>query len=214
VNLQDEAGTPKVILSWNRAAGRAEINTGASNVFAMGTTGIINTANGMYGKAGSGAGAYDANAHNMYWTGSAAQVWIDATNVGTLTITCDYRIKKDVVPLASTWDAVKALKPISYTQAEFTPPANKLMYAKEAAALHKADPKATVPVQPPTFVADDIPRWGFIAHELQETLLPSAATGEKDSPSEVQSPNVLAIVAALTRALQEAMARIEALEAT
>jgi hypothetical protein len=63
------------------------------------------------------------------------------------------------------------------------------------------------------FANDDTERWGFIAHELQEALTPSAATGVKDSPDTVQSPNPFTLIAALTKALQEAMARIEALEA-
>ena len=99
--------------------------------------------------------------------------------------------QKDIALLDSTWDQVKALRPISYTQAEHTPESSKK----------------------PLFIADDIVRWGFLAHELQETLLPTAASGTKDAKDEIQSPNMLAIVAALTKALQEAMARIEALEA-
>jgi hypothetical protein len=51
-----------------------------------------------------------------------------------------------------------------------------------------------------------------MAHELQESLFEGAASGKKDGP-DVQSPNLMAIVAGLTKALQEAMARIEALEA-
>ena len=97
---------------------------------------------------------------------------------------CDYRSKADVQPLGSTWDVVKALKPISYTNKDFD-------WVK----------------------ADGLERWGFIAHELQETLVESAATGVKDEPNRVQSPNMLVVIAALTRALQEAMARIETLEA-
>ena len=51
-----------------------------------------------------------------------------------------------------------------------------------------------------------------MAHELQEKLFKGAASGEKDGP-DIQSPNLLAIIAGLTKALQEAMLRIEALEA-
>jgi hypothetical protein len=210
--LQDEAAGLKGSLVWVRSSNVMQMNFQGSGIIAINSIGVVSVANGMYGRAGY-AGAYDTNAHNFYWTGSAAQVWIDSTNVGTLTITCDYRIKKDVAPLASTWDAVKALKPISYTQAEFTSPSTRLVQAEQARKAREADPKAQIEIPPPTFVADDIVRWGFIAHELQETLLPSAATGEKDSPVEVQSPNLMAICAALTKALQEAMARIEALEA-
>jgi len=60
--------------------------------------------------------------------------------------------------------------------------------------------------------ADDLERWGFIAHELQETMTRSAASGYKDVPNEIQSPNPWTMLAAVTKALQEAMARIEALE--
>jgi hypothetical protein len=60
---------------------------------------------------------------------------------------------------------------------------------------------------------DDIVRWGFLAHELQEALTPSAASGFKDDPDTLQSPNPFTLIAALTKALQEAMERIETLEA-
>jgi hypothetical protein len=78
---------------------------------------------------------------------------------------------------------VKALRPVRYTQKAYDIWAN-----------------------------DDTPRWGFVAHELQEALGPHAASGVKDGP-DVQSPNLMGIIAGLTKALQEAMARIEALEA-
>jgi hypothetical protein len=41
----------------------------------------------------------------------------------------------------------------------------------------------------------------------------TGATGYKDAPDVVQSPNPWTVIAALTKGLQEAMARIEALEA-
>ena len=126
-------------------------------------------------------------------------LYIDNTSMGWINTTSDYRIKKDVTPLPSTWAVVKALKPISYTHTDFTPPSE--------------DERLRGSAQ--TFISgDDIVRWGFIAHELQETLVPSVATGVKDSPDIIQSPDSLPIIAALTRALQEAMARIEALEAS
>jgi hypothetical protein len=213
VYLRDTGGAAeKGYLLWDRASNVVKMSIASGGEVSIDANNKVRTGYGTYGRAGQ-AGLGDANAHNFYWTGSVNQMWLDATNLGTVAVTCDYRIKKDVVPLDSMWTAVKALKPISYTQAEFTPPANKVARAKEEAALREANPKAEIPIYPPTFVADDIERWGFIAHELQETLLPTAATGEKDSPNEVQSPNLMAICAALTKALQEAMARIEALEA-
>jgi hypothetical protein len=116
----------------------------------------------------------------------STNIWcyIGTSHVGNWTPACDHRIKKDVEPLPSTWNAVKNLRPVKYTDAAFGD----------------------------VFKDSDTERWGFLAHELQEALLPSAANGEKDG-KDLQVPNHMAIIAALTAALQEAQARIEALEA-
>jgi len=180
----------------------------------------VTLSKGFWGRQGYG-GAVGGGVNNFYWTG-ALQAWIDLTNVGTIAFTSDYRTKKDVADLPSTWETVRGLRPISYTQAEYTPQIEKERMVKEAAA--EAARRAAEPepregeskpgVAPgPMFAASDDPQWGFIAHELQETLIESAATGYKDAPDHVQSPNPWTVIAALTKALQEAMARIEALEA-
>lgn len=158
---------------------------------------------GQYDRQGSLAVAPATTCHNFAWTGANMECWSDAGNLGNVTFSSDYRIKKDVAELPNTWDRVKALRPIKYTHKEF----------------NVATPKLTVPegvdyTPPPVlFKADNIERWGFIAHELQQTLIASAATGEKDAPDIVQSPNPWTVIAALTKALQEAMTRIEQLEA-
>jgi len=174
-------------------------------------------ANGYFCRQGIGGAT--GSIFNSFWTSPNLQAWIDFTNIGNITYTSDYRIKKDVADLPSTWDAVKALRPVSYTQAQFTAPnqikANveaKLKYERVPEVDEQGNAKPYEPPQP-TFVADDIPRWGFIAHEVQAALLPTAAEGVKDDPGTVQSLNLGPIVASLTKALQEAMARIEALEA-
>jgi hypothetical protein len=210
VVLLNEAMAPQGNLYWDRTSGEVRLSSGPGTLTVMPGVGQIRHGVGSAGRAGS-AGAYDINTHNFFWNG-ANQMWIDSTNTGNVSVACDYRIKKDVVPLTSTWEQVKALKPISYTQAEFTPPIEKVEYAKRVRAAKDAATPTEVPPLAPMFVADDVQRWGFLAHELQETLLPSAATGVKDSHNEVQSPNLLPIIAALTKALQEAMTRIEALE--
>jgi hypothetical protein len=133
-------------------------------------------------------GTVTSSNYFINWTGSG-QLWIDATNVGTFAFTSDYRIKRDVVDLPSTWNRAKALRPVSYRLQDYTPPG--------AAQL---------------VVGDDVERWGFVAHELQETLIHDAATGTKDQANLIQSPNPWTVLATITRALQEAMARIEALE--
>jgi hypothetical protein len=134
-------------------------------------------------------GALYANPFNVSWnrnTNGLVELWIDSSNMGPIVNSpSDYRMKKDVTPLTTMWETVKALKPIKYTQEAFGS----------------------------LITADDVERWGFIAHELQETMTQSAATGYKDEPDALQSPNALTIIAALTKALQEAMSRIEALEA-
>lgn len=163
------------------------------------------TTNYGYGiKAGANV-APGASVFNINWNGSVTGVWIDFTYMGTFAFTSDYRTKKDVVDLPSQWETVKQLRPIQYTQAEFSPPSHLRGIAETKA-------KGVKEIPGPLFEADDIERWGFIAHELQETLIPSAANGVKDVPDEIQSPNPWTVIAALTSALQEAMSRIEALE--
>ena len=187
------------------AIGGASISSTA-NISASGTlnaNGSVNSGNlvtavGGYQTQAGQSGAVVAHMFNINWTGTA-QLWIDTSNVGTITVSSDYRIKKDVAALPTMWERAKALRPISYTHKDYTP----------ANAPAKEDGSPADPL----FIADDIERWGFVAHELQETLIPSAATGVKDDPVHVQSPNPWVVIATLTKALQEAMARIEALEA-
>jgi hypothetical protein len=167
-------------------------------------------------KAGVAAG-YGVNWFNVNH-GTGQQMWIDNTNMGNIAYSSDYRIKKDVVDLPGTWETVKKLRPIQYTQAQFSPPSHVEYIAGEIVKAKQREEKAPH-LEPyevnelPLFKEDDIERWGFIAHELQETLIPSAASGVKDAPDEIQSPNPWTVIAALTKALQEAMTRIEALEA-
>jgi hypothetical protein len=147
------------------------------------TVGGVVASTGTQARSGT-AGPAQANYVNIDWS-SGAHLWIDGSNQGAIAFVCDYRIKENVAPLPSTWEQVKALKPISYTVKE------------NEELMHKSNPEE---------------RWGFIAHELQDTLLTSAATGYKDAPNLVQSPDLVAVVAALTCALQEAMDRLETIE--
>jgi hypothetical protein len=204
----------------NNTAGQCYIDTGGTFTT---PSGGLNTNNiscaylgsiSRYGRQGIGSGANGSNM-NSWWNGPTGQVqfWVDTTNVAALA--SDYRIKKDVIDLPGMWDTVKALRPIQYSHTEFSPPSHAAYIAKQTALAKEA--KATgqpAPVIPePLFVNDDAERWGFVAHELQETLTPSAAFGEKDAHDTIQGLNPITIIAALTKALQEAMTRIEALEA-
>jgi Chaperone of endosialidase len=144
------------------------------------------------------AGAYGSSSFNLEQR-AGVHIWLDTTDMGLVTLTSDYRVKKDIAPLPSMWERVKSLRPISYQHQDYTPPH---LEAKEDGSLPE-----------PLILEDGVERWGFVAHELQETLIQDAATGVKDQANCIQSPNVMTIVATLTRALQEAMERIERLEA-
>lgn len=117
---------------------------------------------------------------------SSSQVGTITTN-GTSTAyntTSDYRLKENVAPLANAVTRVKQLAPKNFTW--------------------KSNPSlGTVE--------------GFIAHELQ-AVVPEAVFGEKDGLDQNDQPKYQGVdssvlVALLTAALQEALTRIEALEA-
>jgi hypothetical protein len=98
--------------------------------------------------------------------------------------TSDYRLKENVVSISDSINRVKNLRPIRYTW-----------------------------IDSPTFPTVD----GFLAHEVQ-SVVPEAVVGSKDAVDEKGDPKYQGIdqakiVPLLTAALQEAIARIEALEA-
>ena len=142
-------------------------------------------ANGFASKAGVGASAAFNNAFNIHWTGTAANLYIDTTLQGTITVSSDYRVKKDITSQTALGiDKIKQLRPVNY---EFADNADF------------------------SYVGDGVKREGFIAHEVAE-VIPSAVDGAKDAPNQIQSLRVDAIVSVLTKALQEAVAKIEVLE--
>ena len=129
-------------------------------------------------------GSLSFNQFNINWTGSQPQLWIDTSNVGTISVSSDYRVKDNVVSITSTCiDRIKQLRPVQYEYANYGS----------------------------LFTADGVTREGFIAHEVQE-VIPSGAQGVKDDPNEIQSLKVDAILSVTVKALQEAIAKIETLE--
>ena len=226
--VQVGVGNPNLVLGGNSAGGGQGIvlrplgvgNTTNQVIIDNTTLSCPGTilSNGTQCRRGTGGGT-GVNFFNFYWNGGAMEVWADTYNPGTIAYTSDYRIKKDVVDLDSKWDVVKALRPIKYTQAEFTPPSQVAYIAKEVLKARKEaednpEAKPREVNTGPAYVADDIERWGFVAHELQATMIESASTGVKDAPNVVQSPNPWTIIAALTKVVQELQARVEQLEAT
>lgn len=145
-------------------------------------TGVIQPY-GIQGRQGTSGGTL-GNAINFYYTGSAIQAWVDTTNLGNVTITSDYRIKRDIRTMEQpALERIAALRPVLY------------QYADNEQFSHKAE---------------DREREGFIAHELAE-VIPSAVEGEKDAPNQIQSLRIDALVAVLVKAVQEQQAQIEEL---
>jgi hypothetical protein len=117
---------------------------------------------------------------------SATQVGSITTNGSATTYgtSSDYRLKENIVPLANAVTRLKQLAPKTFTW-------------KNNSNLGNVD--------------------GFIAHELQ-AVVSEAVHGEKDGVDKdgkpkYQSVDASFIIPMLTSALQEALARIEALEA-
>ena len=127
------------------------------------------------------------NAITLNW--QSPNILADVDNVVSVVIgtSSDYRIKENVAPLPSAVETVKALNPVNYNLKSTT--FNSL-------EVEGSDQKET----------------GFIAHEV-DALIPGAALGEKDDPNRLQSINTYPIVAVLTKALQEVIAKNEDLEA-
>ena len=131
-------------------------------------------------------GAYQANAINFQWNGSAVRLWVDSTDIGSITVSSDYRVKKDIKTQAATaLDRVLQIRPVTYTYADYAPFSWK---------------------------ADGVSREGFIAHELAE-IIPSAVEGAKDEPNKVQSLKLDALCSVLVKAIQELKAENDDLKA-
>ena len=143
-------------------------------------------------KAGRSNGL-QAHQFNIDNDNSGKRLWIDASNMGVISLSSDYRIKKNVVSIESNCsERIKLLRPVEYELKTYMEP------GEEEAG--------------PLFAEDGLVREGFIAHEVQE-VIPSGAEGEKDEPNRVQNLRVDSILAVTVKALQEALAKIESLEA-
>ena len=158
--------------------------TSAGTYFGIRVEGIV-AAVGYQSRSGI-SGSFGGNRFNMYWTGSATQLWVDNTNLGTITVVSDYRLKQNVkTQELSALDRVVKLRPVTY---EFQDYGN-------------------------VFKADGVSREGFIAHELQE-VIPSAVEGEKDAEDQIQSLRLDALCSVLTKAIQELKAEFDAYKAS
>jgi len=113
------------------------------------------------------------------------QAWVDDINIGNVSLTSDYRTKREITTQTESGiDKVKLLRPVTFKRAAYGD----------------------------LFIDEDVVREGFIAHEVGE-VIPSGCEGEKDAENQIQSLNIDAIVSVLTKALQETISKVEQLEA-
>ena len=132
-------------------------------------------------------GVSNGNNFELRWdNGSQVTCIVDGAAFVSLGTTSDYRIKDNVTSLSDAVAKVKALNPVTYNIKPY-----EFSYT--------------------SFEGSDDVKTGFIAHELQE-VFPDAATGTKDDPNMLQGIELTPVVAGLTKALQEALDRIEVLE--
>ena len=146
--------------------------TGGGNVGSIGAVG------NFVGRAGINGAI--SNRFVVNWTGSA-QLWIDSTNVGTITLTSDYRTKRNIeTQTTPALERVMALRPVTYQMADYGD----------------------------LFKAGEEIKEGFIAHEVQE-VIPSGAEGVKDDETQIQSLRMDAILAVAVKAIQELKATVD-----
>lgn len=140
-----------------------------------------------YASRSGGNGSYNATIWNLNYTSGNMQLWVDASNIGNISTTSDYRIKKNVASqIESGLERINKLRPVTY---EFTEN-----------------------VQFPFVKSDGIIHEGFIAHEVAEVIA-SAVVGEKDAENQIQSLKLDALCSVLVKAIQELTAKVTALEA-
>ena len=128
-------------------------------------------------KGTSGGLNTNGNTFNISWADglTGAHLWVDSSDLGQITTSSDYRIKKNIVDQdLPALDRVMQLRTVKYELADY----------------------GTL------FKADGVKREGFIAHELQ-AVIPSAVDGEKDAENQIQSLRLDALCSVLTKAIQE-----------
>jgi hypothetical protein len=207
-NIRTAGGGRAINFSTDDGASEVmKIDTGNTQFYASGGRGFY-----IYAGAGGNSGRLDTDSintsysHNYYVTGT----WEGAINVTTsgtaYTTSSDYRLKENVVPMTGSIDRLKELKPSRFN--------------------FKAVADKTVD--------------GFLAHEAQE-VVPESVVGTKDAmmteeyeitPAVMDGGTVITeaimgvreveqhqsidqskLVPLLVASLQEAVAKIEALEA-
>lgn len=174
-----------IAYAYSNANQRFYITT-AGNGYYDGTLTVndVVASKGTKGRQGT-SGSSTGNVFNFWWTGSAAQLWVDTTNVGNIQTSSDYRVKDNIqTQTQEAISRINQIRPVTYTYAD--------------------NPDFS-------WVADGVLREGFVAHELAE-IIPSAVEGEKDAENQVQSLKLDALCSVLVKAIQEQQVIIQNLE--
>ena len=152
----------------NISTSAGTLNAGAGCKVGTGASG-----GGYFCKAGL-TGGFGTNQYNLYWTGSAMQLWVDTSNIGNITVTSDERYKQAIEPLADdALSRVLSLRPVSYRWQD------KGIFRDDGAV-----------------------REGLLAQQVR-ALIPSAVEGDPDKGDEMLSLNVLPLMSVLIKAMQE-----------
>lgn len=198
-HLENRSTTGNILLSTNgvqrmkvTAAGNVGINqtTPTHSLHVGGAIFASETIRGRGFICRNGINGSDGNTFNVNWSGSGAELWIDAVFVGNINLTSDSRLKDNINPMRnSAIERVLALQPVSFTYKN---------------------------IENSIFTGSDEIFEGFIAQELQD-VIPSAVIGDKDGLTkdgtiQPQTLRLAPIISVLTKAIQEQQALISNLE--
>lgn len=173
------------------AAAAAALGLGTANspTFSGLTSTLDVQCRGYKTHAGINSSSY-TNTFNVAWNGGA-QMWIDATNVGTMTLTTsDYRIKRNIESIGDV-DFLKRISDyriVTYQHKKFD-----------------------------VWEKSDVVHQGLIAHEAQE-VNPLAVTNSKDAVDEdgnvlIQQLEPMALITDLMGAIVQLRGEVESLKA-
>lgn len=198
-NVDNTADTAKPVSTAQQTALDAKLNLVGGRLASLSVTGNItcdSIVSGLTGfQARAGSGGSPSNIFNINWSNNAAQLWIDSSNVGTLSLTSDERIKQNILPLANVTQAFMGIVPITYKFRDI--------------GVWDADGKTY---------------WGFSAQNLSSAL-PSSVVGDVSAvnpdgtpiPASVMDRPILAVTVHVLQALVSEVevlrSRVVALEA-
>lgn len=200
----------------NTATGSLNVSTSTTTGSLVSTTGSIGTLSisneisvelpvrGVRCRTGV-SGAYTSNSYNLNWTGSAVDVYIANTYVGSITLFgSDYRFKKYIKTLSDS------IAPDPNAAGSVPTPFLDRIDAYRIVTFQRK-------IFGSVFSGDGTVYQGLIAHEAQQ-VNPLAATGSKDGVDEdgkarIQQLEPMALITDLMGAIKELRAEVKALKA-